>query len=102
MQLESGLSEEKRRHERKPYPVSVKCSARDRIKNGLRRDISAGGILLETDESRESLSAGEELLLTIPHPNQERLIRIRGEVVRVEPQKIAVAFKRNANQRRAF
>ena len=92
--LEEGQREDKRRYERKAYFTSIDYITEDRINSGLIQDISIGGLLLEPAEIGESFSIGQELLLTIPHPNKEKATKIRGEVVRIEPRKIGVKFKR--------
>jgi len=92
--LEEGQREDKRRYERKSYFTSIDYITEDRINSGLIQDISIGGLLLEPAEIGESFSIGQELLLTIPHPNKEKATKIRGEVVRIEPRKIGVKFKR--------
>jgi hypothetical protein len=86
--------EDKRRYERKAYFTSIDYITDDRINSGLVQDISVGGLLLEPTEIGESFSIGQELLLTIPHPNKEKATRIRGEVVRIEPRRIGVKFRR--------
>jgi hypothetical protein len=92
--LEEGQREDKRRYERKAYFTSIDYITEDRINSGLIQDISIGGLLLEPAEIGESFSIGQELLLTIPHPNKEKATKIRGEVVRIEPRRIGVKFKR--------
>jgi hypothetical protein len=92
--LTEGQHEDKRRYERKAYFTSIDYITDDRINSGLVQDISVGGLLLEPTEIGESFSIGQELLLTIPHPNKEKATRIRGEVVRIEPRRIGVKFRR--------
>jgi len=94
--LEEGQREDKRRYERKSYFTSIDYITEDRINSGLIQDISIGGLLLEPTEIGESFSIGQELLLTIPHPNKEKATKIRGEVVRIEPRRIGVKFKRES------
>jgi len=94
--LEEGQSEDKRRYERKAYFTPIDYITEDRINSGLIQDISIGGLLLEPAEIGESFSIGQELLLTIPHPNKEKATKIRGEVVRIEPRRIGVKFKRES------
>ena len=50
--------------------------------------------MLETNEIGGSFSIGEDMILTFQYPNQEKYIKIRGEVVRIEPQRIGVKFKK--------
>lgn len=92
-ELEERQSKDKRRHDRKPYSMSVNYVTNGHTKMGLIKDISVGGVLFETGEIGESFSVGEEILLTIPDPDQTKYIKVRGEVIRIEPQRIAVRFK---------
>ena len=92
-ELEERQSRDKRRYERKPYSVSADYVAQDHSSKGLTKDISIGGVLLETSEIRGSFSIGEDIILTIPYPNQEKYVKVRGEVVRIEPQRIGVKFE---------
>ena len=94
-ELEERQSRDKRRYERKPYSVSADYVAQDHSSKGLTKDISIGGVLLETSEIRGSFSIGEDIILTIPYPNQEKYVKVRGEVVRIEPQRIGVKFERH-------
>ena len=93
-ELEQRQSKDKRRHDRKPYSMSVDYVTYGNTKRGLIKDISVGGVLFETSEIEESFSVGEEILLTIPYPDEKRYVKIRGQVVRIEPKRIAVKFER--------
>ena len=93
-ELEERQSRDKRRYERKPYSVSADYVAQDHSSKGLTKDISIDGVLLETSEIGGSFSIGEDIILTIPYPNQEKYVKVRGEVVRIEPQRIGVEFER--------
>ncbi len=97
-ELEERQSKDKRRHDRKPYSMSVDYVANGHTKRGLIKDISVGGVLFEASEIGESFSVGEEILLTIPYPDEKRYVKIRGEVVRIEAKRIAVKFKRKFRQ----
>lgn len=78
--------------------MSVDYVANGHTKRGLIKDISVGGVLFEASEIGESFSVGEEILLTIPYPDEKRYVKIRGEVVRIEAKRIAVKFKRKFRQ----
>ena len=91
-ELEERQSRDRRRHVRKPYVMSINYVTQGHTRGGLIKDISVGGALFETSEIGESFSVGEEILLTIPDPDQTKYIKVRGEVVRIEPQRIAVRF----------
>ena len=73
--------------------MSVDYVTNGHTKRGLIKDISLGGALFETSEIVESFSVGEEILLTIPYPDEKRYVKIKGEVVRIEAKRIAVKFK---------
>jgi hypothetical protein len=92
-ELEERQSRDMRRYERQSSSVSVDYVAQDHSSIGVIKDISVGGVLLETSEIGGSFSIGEDIILTIQYPNQEKHIKIRGEVVRIEPQTIGVKFK---------
>ena len=93
-ELEERRSRDKRRYKRKPYSMPVDYVTQDHSSKGLTKDISIGGILLEASEIGGSFSIGEEIVLTIQYPNQEKHIKIRGKVVRIEPQRIGVEFEK--------
>ncbi len=93
-ELEERQSRDKRRYERQSYSMSVEYVAQDHSSKGVIKDISIGGVLLETSEIGGSFSIGEDIILTIQYPNQEKEIKIRGEVVRIEPQRIGVKFEK--------
>ena len=81
---------DKRRHERKPFFMVVDYSTEDRVYKDYIKDISAGGIFIET---RMPFSVGQELSLSFPLPNYQKYIKITGEVIRISPHGIGVKFK---------
>ena len=91
-ELEDRQSRDMRRYERKSQSMPVEYVAQDHSSQGVIKDISVGGVLLETNEIGGSFSIGEDIILSIQYPNQEKYIKIRGEVVRIEPQRIGVKF----------
>ena len=93
-ELEERNAQDKRRYERKSHPLPVDYVAQNQRKKGVIKDINIGGVLLEITEIEGSFSIGETIVLTIQYPNQEKYIKIRGEVVRIEPQRIGVKFKK--------
>ena len=93
-ELEDRQSRDMRRYERKSHSMPVEYVAQDHTSQGVIKDISVGGVLLETNEIGGSFSIGEDIILSIQYPNQEKYIKIRGEVVRIDPQKIGVKFKK--------
>ena len=93
-ELEDRQSRDMRRYERKSQSMPVEYVSQDHSSQGVIKDISVGGVLLETNEIGGSFSIGEDIILSIQYPNQEKYIKIRGEVVRIEPQRIGVKFKK--------
>jgi len=93
-ELEDRQSRDMRRYERKSQSMPVEYVAQDHSSQGVIKDISVGGVLLETNEIGGSFSIGEDIILRLQYPNQEKYIKIRGEVVRIEPQRIGVKFKK--------
>ena len=79
---------EKRRHPRIPCSAPIEYIARDRTFRNLSRDISAGGLFVET---WETFSVGETIAMTLPVEKQEP-IQLNGKVVRIEKQGIGIAF----------
>jgi len=93
-ELEERQARDMRRYERKSQSMPVEYVAQEHSSRGVIKDISIGGVLLETSEIGGSFSIGEDIILSIQYPNQGKYIKIRGEVVRIEPQRIGVKFKK--------
>jgi Tfp pilus assembly protein PilZ len=89
-ELEETLLKGSRKHEREPFFMVVDYSTEDRIYKDYIKDISAGGIFIET---RMPFSVGQELSLPFPLPNYQKYIKITGELIRITPQGIGVKFK---------
>ncbi len=86
--------EEKRKHPRKTCLISVECSIKDSIFTNYIYNISSAGIFIETTEPFEE---GQRVALKILAPyNLTKANHIIGEVVRVEPDGIAVRFKKES------
>ena len=54
------------------------------------RNVGAGGVFIETPEL---FSVGQEVLLTFSLPNDPRVIKITGEIIRTTPEGVGVEFK---------
>jgi Tfp pilus assembly protein PilZ len=89
-ELEQRLSQKRRKHPRKPYRKEVLIAENDRVRSEFGRNISAGGLFVETISPIE---VAQEIKLVILLPNYERPIKIVGEVVRVTDRGIGVKFK---------
>jgi Tfp pilus assembly protein PilZ/uncharacterized Zn finger protein (UPF0148 family) len=80
----------KRAHERFPCLITADCVYQDRAINEYVKDISEGGLYLETSESFDE---GEEIAMTISFSHHSKPFKITGEIVRTTPQGIGVQFK---------
>ena len=93
-ELKQRTFKERRKHERKPFFIVVDYSAEERVYKDWIKNISAGGVFIET---HMPFSVGQEVSLTFPLPNYQKYIKIIGKVVRIDLQGIGVRFKM-ANQ----
>ena len=93
-ELEARLSKVRRKHEREQFFMVVDYSAEDRAYRDYIKNVSAGGVFIET---RLPFTTGQEVSLAFPLPNYKKYIKIIGEVARVTAQGIGVKFKM-ANQ----
>ncbi len=80
---------EKRQHERRPVKLTVKLTCGQISGEKSARDISLGGIFVET---ADEIAPGQELQLAIPFSNNERYIRMKGTVARITDDGIGVQF----------
>ncbi len=73
------MVEEKRRHARVPIdiPLLFQVKGRNRERPGAAKDISVGGMFIETDEASKF---GSELLIRIRLPGSEQSLLLRGIV----------------------
>ena len=93
-QLEKKPPSERRRYPRKRYLADVRYVGGDRIYKDFIRNISMGGLLIETRQKRNDLSLGQEVTLSVPFPREKQFTRIIGEIVRISAQEIGIKFKR--------
>lgn len=54
------------------------------------QNLSAKGVFLTT---RRKLSVGDEIAMTIPLVRAKAMIRATGEIIRLEPEGVGVAFR---------
>lgn len=85
---------ERRRHPRKPYFTDVKYAGGSHIYQDLVKNISLGGVLIETRRPRADLSIGQEITLSVPFSRHKNYMRIIGEIVRISPHEIGIKFKK--------
>ena len=89
-ELEGRLFKKQRMHERKNFPTTLDYSTKSGSHRDFTKDISIGGVFIETTTS---FSVGEETSMTLLLPEHEKKIKIQGEIVRVDKQGIGVKFK---------
>jgi Tfp pilus assembly protein PilZ len=95
-ELEKRLFKKQRKHERKPFFTTLDYSTESRPYRDFIKDISVGGLFIETGTS---FSVGEEISMTLLLPQYEKKIKIQGEIVRIEEQGIGVKFKTSQVQK---
>jgi len=86
---EKHQQEEKRDYIRKPFFMSVDYSTQDRVYRDFIKDISTGGVFIET---LRPLPVGQEILMAFSFPNQRQNFKISGDVVRMNTKGIGVSF----------
>ncbi len=74
---------------RKSYSSMVSFTAKDRTYKGASKDLSSGGMFIETNES---FSVGEIITLTIPFSDKKRNIKVPAEIMRITDEGIGVKF----------
>jgi c-di-GMP-binding flagellar brake protein YcgR len=88
-QADAGIWEKKRHHPRKSFRLCVTMSHDRTTGKHQARDISLGGIFVETTEK---LQPGQEVRLSIPFTNQDCHLKMNGKVVRVTEDGVGVQF----------
>ena len=92
--METPQSKEKRKYPRRLFLVPIDYVTEDGTGRDLCRNISSGGLFIETGEFKKKLYTGQEILLNIPLKAQVKLLRILAMVVRIEPYGVGVKFKK--------
>ncbi len=82
---------EKRRYARRPFGKATVLASRNRLIRGIVKDISKGGMLIE---AADGITVGEHLNLAITAVDRQRDFTVRGEIVRVDPNNLAIRFER--------
>jgi len=94
--LLKALSEEElegngeRVFKRIPIFVAVNYAVEGRPYQDFVRNVGAGGVFIETPKR---FSVGQKVLLSFSLPNDPKVIKIEGEIVRTTPQGVGVEFK---------
>lgn len=82
---------EQRRHSRRSFGRATLYASRDRFIKGTVKDISKGGMFIE---AADGIAVGEQLNLAVPAGHRRRDFTVRGEIVRVDPNGLAIRFER--------
>ena len=82
---------EQRRHPRRLFGKATLYASRDRFIKGTVKDISKGGMLIE---AADEIAVGEQLNLVVPAVHRHRDFTVRGEIVRADPNGLAIRFER--------
>jgi len=81
--------QERRKHHRKPCAVAVTFSTKDFLSRDTIRNISPGGLFLETPEP---LSVGDQITLMLSPPGSGKLIDCTGRVAWTPPRGVGIEF----------
>jgi hypothetical protein len=81
---------ELRKHPRKRYGKMVLYATTRRFYEGSIKDISNSGVFIETNDD---LYVGQTLTLAIPAPKRRKEVKVKGEIVRIEPHGLGIKFK---------
>lgn len=95
--LDKWDSEGSRKHQRKPWVIPVHYSAGDRDYKDFIKDISKGGLFIETEKS---FAVGQTIKMNFRLPNSQSLIQAIGEIVRSNSRGIGVKFKRQSRKQK--
>jgi Tfp pilus assembly protein PilZ len=90
-ELEERLLKFRRRHFRKPLRTIIKYGIQGNVFRDFIQNISIGGLFVET---QMPLRVGEGISISFVTPESiDEQVKIDGEIVRVNPQGVGVAFK---------
>ena len=89
----------RRKHSRQLYPVVVDFSVDDRFYKDFLRDISKGGVFIET---RVPFPIGKEVHMTFPMPKKNQSLKVTGIIVRVSPEGFGIKFKESAEMEKVL
>jgi len=88
-----------REHPRRPVAQQVDFTIGDRFYTDAMRDISVGGLFIETNLD---LAVGQEVAVSIPFSDGRPPVRVRGEVARVTGDGIGIRFLRDRKTMRGL
>jgi hypothetical protein len=81
---------EHRKHSRRSFDRPILYATRNRFFKGTIKDISKGGVFIEAPDM---MAVGQRLTLAIPSGRQGRGLKLRGEIVRIDQEGLAIQFK---------
>ena len=82
--------ENHRKHPRRSFGRPVLYATRNRFFKGTIKDISKGGVFIEAPDM---MAVGQPLTLAIPSGDQGQGLKLKGEIVRIDPNGLAIRFK---------
>jgi len=89
---EEETASDRRSKIRKSFTAPVNFYLGNVSMRGCSRNISSCGMHIETDGS---FSIGQEITLSLPHENREKIIQVPAKVVRIDAEGIGVKFIKN-------
>ncbi|MBU1169987.1 MAG: PilZ domain-containing protein [Proteobacteria bacterium] len=90
--------QERREHSRKTcFFAEVDYAAKDGVFTDTIKDISSGGVFIETDKS---LDLGDDVTMLFSDFARIDLIRVSGDIIRIMPSGIAVRFEMNDDMKK--
>ena len=94
--LDKWEHEGARKHQRKPWVIPVDYANDDQGFKDISKDISKGGIFIET---KTSFKVGQTITMKFRLSQSHKLIQANGEIVRSNLKGIGVKFKRQPKKR---
>ena len=83
-------AEDHRKHTRRSFDRPVLYATRNRFFKGTIKDISKGGVFIEAPDM---MAVGQHLTLAIPSGGQGRGLKLKGKIVRIDPNGLAIRFR---------
>jgi len=88
-ELEERQQKERRSCRRKDFPTTVDYNVADRYYRDFIQNISERGVFIKTTKT---FSKGQKTLMTFMSPDYQKPFKIKGEIVRIHPDGVGVAF----------
>lgn len=80
-----------RSYERKDISIPIDFTSLDRLYKEMTKDISAGGLFIETQKYNK-LTKNQKVLMVFTIGENKKPFKLTGKVIRVQPDGIAVQF----------